>query len=90
MVSNQVNYDDASSLTSHINTLRWTISGLNIKKREARSVNEFYTYGKMIRAKKMDIFYALTKYKELEIKNNLPINLEYRAALKHLRKNDFK
>lgn len=84
MDSDVVDFNSIESVDLYIKTLRWKIAGLNLKKKEARSVTEFYNYGKQIRAEKNKIIEALKSYKEIEIRDNLPINLEYRSALKKL------
>lgn len=69
-----------------VKSISWKITGLNYKKSKAMSLTDFYECAKEIRNEKNNLVKALLKYKELEIKNDLPIKLEYRSILKKLLK----
>lgn len=78
--------NDINEIESVIKYVRWNIVSLNVRKNSAMSIIEFYNYGKLIRVEKTKMYKALDKYVKLEQENDLPINLEYRAALKKLGK----
>ena len=80
------NKDDIASIDSYIKNTSIRISYLGVQKDKAMSLNRYYGIVKEIRKESQNIMYGLICYKELEKKLDLPVNLEYRSALKKLTK----
>lgn len=79
-----VDFNDISQVDAYIQRINFKINELANKKKAAMSLTEFYNLGKLIRVEQNKLKHALVIYKNLEIKNNLPVNLIYRSALKRL------
>ena len=74
-----------NELDNHIKMLLWKLQGLKIKKQNARSLTEFYNYGKLIRSEHNKIRDSINVYIKLENVLNLPVKLEYRYILRKLK-----